>query len=157
MCWVALKIYKLFSSVADPDQGSGAFLTPRSGIRNRFFPDPGSRIPNPYFWELRDNFLGKKFYNSLKIGPNFFLQRFKNKIVQFCEIYDFKKKLWQQIFFTNVFHCCFWIRDPGSEIRDPGSGMGKNQDPGFGMNIPDPPHCFLGNFFLTKRNLYFLI
>jgi hypothetical protein len=27
------------------------FLTPGSGIRNRFFPDPrsGSRIPNPYF------------------------------------------------------------------------------------------------------------
>jgi hypothetical protein len=37
--------------VADPDPGSGAFLTPGpgSGIRNRFFPDLGSRIPNPYF------------------------------------------------------------------------------------------------------------
>ena len=34
-------------SVADPDPGSGAFLTPGSGIRNRFFPVPGSRIPNP--------------------------------------------------------------------------------------------------------------
>ncbi len=31
-------------SVADPDPGSGAFLTPGSGIRNRFFPDPGSQI-----------------------------------------------------------------------------------------------------------------
>jgi hypothetical protein len=30
--------------------------------------------------------------------------------------------------------------DPGSEIRDPGSGMGKNQDPGSGINIPDPQH-----------------
>jgi hypothetical protein len=30
--------------------------------------------------------------------------------------------------------------DPGSGIRDPGSGMGKNQDPGSGINIPDPPH-----------------
>jgi hypothetical protein len=28
----------------------------------------------------------------------------------------------------------------GSGIRDPGSGMGKNQDPGSGINIPDPPH-----------------
>jgi hypothetical protein len=44
------------TSVADPDPGSGAFLTPGSGIRNRFFPDlgsrisdPGSQIPNPYF------------------------------------------------------------------------------------------------------------
>jgi hypothetical protein len=35
------------SSVADTDPGSGAFLTPGSGIRNRFFPDPGSRIPDP--------------------------------------------------------------------------------------------------------------
>ncbi len=25
---------------------------------------------------------------------------------------------------------------------DPGSGMGKNQDPGSGINIPDPQHCF---------------
>jgi hypothetical protein len=33
----------------------------------------------------------------------------------------------------------FW--DPGSEIRDPESGMGKNQDPGSGINIPDPQHC----------------
>jgi hypothetical protein len=31
--------------------------------------------------------------------------------------------------------------DPGSEIRDPGSGMGKNQDPGSGINILDPQHC----------------
>ena len=30
-----------------PDPGSGAFLTPGSRIRNRFF--TGSRIPNPYF------------------------------------------------------------------------------------------------------------
>ncbi len=64
-----------YTSVADPDPGSVAFLTPGSGIRNRFF--SGSRIPNPYFWELSD----KKFYNSLKIGPNFFLQHFKTKII----------------------------------------------------------------------------
>ncbi len=37
------------------DLGSGAFLTPGSGIRNRFFSgsrisDFGSRIPNPYYW-----------------------------------------------------------------------------------------------------------
>jgi hypothetical protein len=29
------------------DPGSGAFLTPGSGIRNRAFPDPGSRISDP--------------------------------------------------------------------------------------------------------------
>jgi hypothetical protein len=36
-------------------------------------------------------------------------------------------------FFTPLFCCCFWIVDPGS-------GMGKNQDPGSGINIPDPQH-----------------
>jgi hypothetical protein len=35
------------NSVADPYPGFGAFLTPGSGIRNRFFPDPGSRISDP--------------------------------------------------------------------------------------------------------------
>ncbi len=34
-------------SVSDPAPGSGAFLTPGSGIRNRFFPDPGPQIPDP--------------------------------------------------------------------------------------------------------------
>jgi hypothetical protein len=33
----------------------------------------------------------------------------------------------------------------GSGIRDPGSGMGKNQDPGSGINIPDPQHWFCIN------------
>ncbi len=66
-------------SVADPDPGSGAFFDPWTWIWNRFF--SGSRIPNPYFLELSDKFLGKKFYNSLKTGPIFFLQHFKNKII----------------------------------------------------------------------------
>jgi hypothetical protein len=43
----------LQTSVVDPDPGSGAFLT------------PGSGIPNPYFSELSGNFLDKKHYNSL--------------------------------------------------------------------------------------------
>ncbi len=36
------------TSAADPDPGSDAFLTPGpgSGIRNRFFPNPGFRIPD---------------------------------------------------------------------------------------------------------------
>jgi hypothetical protein len=41
------KIINKYNSVGDPDPGSGAFLTPGSGIRNRFFSDPGSRIPDP--------------------------------------------------------------------------------------------------------------
>jgi hypothetical protein len=32
------------------------------------------------------------------------------------------------------FVAVFWIPDPGF-------GMGKNQDPGSGINIPDPQHC----------------
>jgi hypothetical protein len=73
-------------SVAYPDPGSGAFFTPGpgSGIRIRFF--SGARIPTPYFLELSAKFLGKKFYNSLKTGPNFFLQQLKNNL-----IYNFVK------------------------------------------------------------------
>jgi hypothetical protein len=35
------------------------------------------------------------------------------------------------------FHPCLLLL-----FLDPGSGMGKNQDPGSGINIPDPPHWF---------------
>ncbi len=69
-------------------------------------------------------FWGKKFYNSLKIGSNFFRQHFKNKIILNFVKFVATKKVWQQIFFTPVFCCCFWIRDPGP-----------------GINIPDPQHC----------------
>jgi hypothetical protein len=44
------------------------------------------------------------------------------------------KKVGQQIFFTLLFCSCFGIRDQRS-------GMDKNQDPGSGINIPDPQHC----------------
>jgi hypothetical protein len=70
---------------------------------------------------LNYNFLGEKFYNSLKIGPIFFLQHLKNKKVQFCEIYGSKKKVWEQIFFHPSLTLLF---------LDPGSEMGKNQEPG---------------------------
>ncbi len=84
MAFMKMKAVPIFFfSVADPDPGSGAFLTPGPGSGIGFFriPDLGSRIPNSYFCELSDNFLGKKFYNSLKIGPNFFLQHLKTKIM----------------------------------------------------------------------------
>jgi hypothetical protein len=44
---------------------------------------------------------------------------------------------------TNFFYPSLLLLflDPGSDIRDPGSGIGKNQDPGSGINIPDPQHC----------------
>jgi hypothetical protein len=59
----------VFSSVADPDPGSGAFLTPESGA----FVTPGSRMgkknririrdeqPGSYFQELRNQFFGLKY------------------------------------------------------------------------------------------------
>jgi hypothetical protein len=50
---------QLSNSVADPDPGSGAFLTPGSGIRSGFFPDPGSWIPDPNFESLLKIFWGK--------------------------------------------------------------------------------------------------
>ncbi len=71
-----------------PEQccGSGSgircLFDPWFGIRDRFFPDP----------ELGDNFLNKKFYNSLKIGPNVVLQQFKNKInINFVKFVATKK------------------------------------------------------------------
>jgi hypothetical protein len=111
----------------DPDPGSGL----------GFF--SGSRIPdpNPYFLELSDKFLSEKFYNSLKTGPNFFLQNLKNKIIfNFVKFCGYKKGLT-----TNFFSPLSFVAVFGSGIRDPGSGMGKNQDPGSGINIPDPQHC----------------
>jgi hypothetical protein len=53
----------------DSDPGSGAFLTPGSGIRNRFIPDPGSQTH--IFESLVTIFWVKKFYNSFT-GQIFF-------------------------------------------------------------------------------------
>jgi hypothetical protein len=46
---------------------------------------------------------------------------------------------------TNFFSPLSFVAVFGSGIRDPGSGMGKNQDPGSGINIPDPQHCIQCN------------
>jgi hypothetical protein len=105
-------------------------LTPGLGsrIRNRFFADLGSRIPNIYFLELSNKFFGKKFYNFLKTGPNFFLQHFKNKIILNFVKFVLQKRYDNKFFFTLSFVAVF------------GSGMGTNQDPGSGINSPDPQH-----------------
>ncbi len=50
-----------------------------------------------------------------------------------------QKKVWQKNFFSPL----SFLPVFGSGIRDPGSGMGKNQDPGSVINIPDPQHCKL--------------
>ncbi len=131
-----IQVLWLISSVADPDPVPFWPLDPGSGIG--FFPDLESRIPNPYFWELIDNFWGKKFYNSLKIGPNFFLQHFKTKIICNSVKMWLHKKLWQQFLFHPSLLLLFLdpgseIQYPGSEIRDPRSGI---RDPG--SEIRDP-------------------
>jgi hypothetical protein len=120
--WIGGKInyYYYFYSVVD--LGSGAFLTP----------GPGSGIPKPYFLELSDKFLGKKFYNSLKTRPIFF-QHFKNKIIfNFVKFVATKKGMT-----TNFFPPSLLLRflDPGSDILDPGwvkkSGPGiRDKHPG---------------------------
>jgi hypothetical protein len=82
-------------------------LTPGSGIGFFRIPNLGSRIPNPYFLELSDNFL--------KIGPNFFVH-FKHKIIyNFVKFMAIKKGM-KTIFFSPL----SFVADFGSEIRDPG-------------------------------------
>ncbi len=107
-----------------------------------FWPlDPGSRIglfwilylgfwiPNPYFWEVSDNFLGKMLYNSLKIDPNIFLQHFKTKIViNFVKFVATKKGMTTN-FFSPSLLLLFW--DPGSKIRDPWWVKIRFRDPGY--------------------------
>ncbi len=68
----------------------------------------------------------------------------KQNNIQFCEIFGYKKKYDNKFFFTPLFCCCFWIRDPGSE-------MGKNQDLGSGINIPDPQQSLKLNIPCRKR------
>jgi hypothetical protein len=58
--------------------------------------------------------------------------------LQFCEICGYIKSYDNKFFSPLSFVAVF-----GSGIRDPRSGMGKNQDPGSGINIPDPQHCFV--------------
>jgi hypothetical protein len=80
--------------------------------------------------------LDKKFHNSLKIGPNLFLLHFKNKI-----IFKFVKFVAKKRYDNNFVRPLSFVAVFGSGTGHPGSGMGKNQDPGSGINIPDPQHC----------------
>ncbi len=104
------------NSVADPDPGSGAFLTPGSGIWNRFFPDTGSQIH--IFESLVTIFWGKKYYNSLKICSNFFLFHFKNKIIFIFVIFVATK--WCGTGRTTNFFPSSFVAVVVSAIRDPG-------------------------------------
>jgi hypothetical protein len=74
--------------------------------------------------------LGKKFHNSLKFGPNFYLEQFKNKIILHFGKFVATKKCLTKDFFIPLFSICFWIRDPRSGIRDPGWVKIRIRDPG---------------------------
>jgi hypothetical protein len=100
----------------DPGSVTRCLFDPWTRIRNRFFPDPRSRIPNPYFLELSDKFLGKKLFHSLKTGPNFFLQHFKNKIIFNFVKFVATRKVMTTIFFHPSLLLLFL--NPGTEIRD---------------------------------------
>jgi hypothetical protein len=94
-------------SVADLDPGSGAFLTPGSGIRNRFFRDIGSRIPDSRticlwaYWQLIGNWI---------LAHIFFLRHFKNsnKIEGWKKIY-FVPFLCSHKFHKNVHYFNFEV------------------------------------------------
>ncbi len=105
--------YHVVDSVADPDPGSVPFwpLDPGSGMG--FF-----RIPDPktIFWRALTIFW---VISSIILW-------------KFAQIFLFSTSK-HLIFFTSLFCCRFWIRDPRS-------GMGKYQIPGSGINIPDPQH-----------------
>jgi len=94
--WVNfLRILELFTQKVVTKLSKIWLWDPRSGIRKKTIPDPGSRgqkgtgsririritvrIPNPYFWEFNDNYLGNKFYNFWKLAQNFFFSTPKPK------------------------------------------------------------------------------
>ena len=56
---------------------------------------------------------------------------------------------------NNFFHPSLLLLflDPRFGIQDPGSGMGKNQDPGSGINIPDPQHWFISLSTIQRKKI----
>ncbi len=79
-----------------------------------------------YATQCTDTFQPPPHMPSMKI----FLDCLKIKL-HFCEIYDYQKGKAAQLF------------SPSSlVVVGPGIQYGKNQDPGSGINIPDPQHWF---------------
>jgi hypothetical protein len=81
------------------ESGSGIWclwpMDTGSGIGFFRIPDP-----KPIFGKPNDTFWGWMFYNSLLIGPNFFLHQFKNNIIFNFVIFVATKKVGQQILFS---------------------------------------------------------
>ncbi len=106
-------ISTIYFSVADPDPGSGAFLTPGPGSQNHIFES------------LMAIFCIESYITLWKLA----IQTQNN--FQFCEICGYKKGMTKHFFSPLSFVAVF------------GSGIGKNQDPGSGINISDPQHWYI--------------
>ncbi len=119
--------------------GSGiqCLFTSGSGIRNRFFPDPGSQT---HIFESLVSFLWVKYTIVLcKLAQIFFFSS-SNKIIFSLVIFVATKKGRT----ANIYplHHLLLLLDPGSEIRDLGFGIDKNQD---------PETSRITAFFMSKR------
>ncbi len=127
------KKFNILYSVPDP--GSGAFLTPGSGIRNRFFPDPVSQ--SHIFESLVTIFWVKSSILLWKLAQIFCLQHFETKIIF---------NLWNLWLFSPLSFVAVFL-DPGTEIRDPGwvkSGSGiRDKHPGSATLILYIKNCYL--------------
>jgi hypothetical protein len=95
--------------------GSGAFLNSGSGIGFFRISDPK---PILFIESLMTIFWVKSLTILGKIGPNFFIHKFKNKIFNFL-IFVATKNIRQQIFFHHLLLLFFYPR----------SGMDKNLSP----------------------------
>jgi hypothetical protein len=110
-----VKVAKLHFSVADPDPGSGSFLTPGSWIRIR------NEQPGSYFLELRNHFFGVKILKFFDADPGSGMKTFRIRDSGWKKeknLANFKKiiELFTQKIVTKLSK--IWVRDPGSGIRD---------------------------------------
>jgi hypothetical protein len=65
-------MFLILNSVADPDPGSGIFLTPGSRMGKKSISGIRDEHPGSYFRELRNNFLGLKYFGCGSGSRNLF-------------------------------------------------------------------------------------
>ncbi len=137
--------------IRDVYPGSRILIFTHPGSR---IPDLGSRIPDPG----SKNSNKRKRWKKIRCQTFYVATKF-NKIVNYFSFEVLKKKIWAnfqriiQLFTKKIGKKLFkiWSWDPGSEIRDPGSGknpfripdLGSRGQKGTGSRIPDPvpQHC----------------
>ncbi len=118
-------------------------------------PDPGSRIPDP---KTVTKERGEK-----KICHTFFCSHKFHKIEYYVIFEMLKKKIWAnfqrivEVLTQKIFNMLsnIWVWDPGSGIRDPGSGKNLSRIQGSKRHRipdPDPQQCLVATFALTIRH-----